>query len=78
MPSSDVPIHPLLPDDDRVAYSVAEVMLMTGLSQSTIFRRIKSGRLKTRRSEGRTLVLRRDLAAYLETLPEGGGGKAVA
>lgn len=62
-------VHPLLPDDGRAAYSVAEVMRMLGLSQATVFRRIRSGRLKSRQDEGRTLILKCDLAAYLETLP---------
>ncbi len=61
--------HQILPDDGRAAYSVAEVIRMLGLSEATIFRRIKSGRLKCRQSEGRTLILKRDLTAYLETLP---------
>jgi Helix-turn-helix domain len=51
------------------AFSIKEVMRRTSLSRTSIYKEIKSGRLKVRRCGGRTLVLPEDFAAFLRNLP---------
>jgi len=58
--------------DHLGAYSIKEVVEITGLSRSTVSREIERGNLVARRMEGRTkgrvLVLYADLVDYLERL----------
>jgi excisionase family DNA binding protein len=53
----------------RTAYSVAEVMVQSGLGRDTIYKAIHQGRLKARKLGRRTVVLASDLQAFLESLP---------
>lgn len=53
----------------RAAYSIAEVMLQSGLGRDTIYKAINSGRLPARKVGRRTIVLTTDLQRFLEALP---------
>ena len=53
----------------RAAYSIAEVMLQSGLGRDTIYKAIRQGQLKARKIGRRTIVLATDLQAFLESLP---------
>lgn len=67
---------------DRVILTVAEVCALTGWSQTTIYKLIKSGELKSFRRRRAYRITRADLNAYLVALPrvyprETVGGKVV-
>jgi excisionase family DNA binding protein len=53
----------------RAAYSIAEVMLQSGLGRDTIYKAINSGRLPARKVGRRTIVLATDMQRFLEALP---------
>jgi excisionase family DNA binding protein len=59
----------------RLAYSVADAAAALGVSDQTIYRRIKDGSLKTYKWGGRTLIRPEDLQASLNAAlggaPEG-------
>lgn len=54
---------------DRNGYGIAEVAERNNTSPSTIYREIKSGRLRARKLGSRTLITRDDEAAWLTGLP---------
>ena len=54
-----------VPIQDRVAYSLAEVAALTGLSISGLYLLINRGQLQSVRVGGRQLVRRDDLDAFL-------------
>ncbi|GLS37227.1 hypothetical protein GCM10010869_28200 [Mesorhizobium tianshanense] len=60
--------------DEKLSFTVKEAVRATGLSETTLYRRFKSGALIPRKSEGRTLILRTDLERYLNSLPEAPSG----
>ena len=49
----------------RIAYSVAEVCAMLGMSKGAVYNRIRDGRLPVMRFGGRTLIMASDLEAAL-------------
>lgn len=51
--------------EGRMAWSVSETSLTTGLSPGFIRKEIKAGRLRARRAGRRVLILDGDLRAYL-------------
>jgi len=53
----------------RAAYSIAEVIALSGLGRDTIYKAIHEGRLKARKLGRRTLILPSDLQAFFESLP---------
>ena len=53
----------------RAAYSIAEVIALSGLGRDTIYKAIHQGQLKARKLGRRTVVLASDLQAFLESLP---------
>jgi excisionase family DNA binding protein len=55
--------------DDRLAYSIPDVCRLLGISQATLHRTLARGDLRSVRMVGRTLILRNDLAQFLEGLP---------
>lgn len=59
---------------DRLAYSIAEVMEMTGLGRSFLFEEMKAGRLKRTKRGSNTLILTVDLLEYLEREDDGKAG----
>jgi excisionase family DNA binding protein len=50
---------------DHIAYSIAEASRLTSLSRATIYRRMRSGALTSVKSEGRRLLTREDIDAFL-------------
>lgn len=66
-------------DPSALAYTLDQAAALCGLSKDSLYRAVKSGELRakrTTRSEhgappaGRILVLRKDLEAFLEALPD--------
>ncbi len=55
---------------ERKSYRIHEVAKKTGISVRTLWRRIEEKSLRAVRDGGTTLILERDLDAYLESLPE--------
>jgi excisionase family DNA binding protein len=54
---------------DRSAFSVAEVMVRTGLGRDTVYDLIRGGQLVARKVGRRTLVVNSDLEKFLTSLP---------
>ena len=54
---------------DRAAYSIAEIIAMTGLGRDKVYGLIRSGALVARKVGRRTLVTAPDLRSFLESLP---------
>ena len=54
----------------RLAYSIAEVVNLTGVGRSLVYEHIAEGRLRVRKAGRRSLVFDGDLTAWLESLPE--------
>lgn len=62
-----------------LSYSIAGAVTATGLSKSHLDRAVKAGELKAKKSSrakdgepiGKYVILARDLAAYLDSLPDG-------
>ena len=55
---------------ERIAYTVAEAIEALGIGRTTLNAAIGSGELKTRKLGRRTLILARDLDAWLGALPD--------
>lgn len=53
----------------RAAYSVAEVMALTGAGRDSIYKAIRAGHLPARKLGRRTLIFASDLQRFLEALP---------
>jgi hypothetical protein len=51
------------------AYTVSDIVEISGLSRATVFREMKSGRLPAKKVGARTLVLAVDWQDYLDNLP---------
>jgi hypothetical protein len=51
------------------AYTVSDIVEISGLSRATVFREMKSGRLPAKKVGARTLVLAADWQDYLNSLP---------
>jgi excisionase family DNA binding protein len=48
-----------------LAFGIPQLVAATGLSRTTIYNEIKTGRLRARKVGARTLVLREDLIVFL-------------
>jgi excisionase family DNA binding protein len=53
----------------RAAFSIAEVMSLTGLGRDKVYSLINEGLLAARKCGRRTLITATDLQAFLESLP---------
>ncbi len=53
----------------KLAYSINEFADTSSLGRNKIYDAIKSGRLKARKDNGRTIILVNDGMSYLESLP---------
>lgn len=53
-----------------LVYSVGDVLKLLRTSRSSFYRLVTSGQLRTRRLQGRRVVLVKDLEAFLESLPD--------
>jgi excisionase family DNA binding protein len=51
---------------ERLALSVAEACAATGLGKTTIYKLIENGKLRSKRVEGRRLIMCADLRACLD------------
>lgn len=65
----DRPAEPMLRPFVGLAYRPEDAARMLGLSKSTLWERVREGRLPVKRDGGATVILHRDLEAYLEALP---------
>jgi excisionase family DNA binding protein len=52
-----------------VAYSVPDVLKMIGISRTTLYQLVKTGKLKVRKVGTRSVILSKDLEEWLESLP---------
>jgi hypothetical protein len=55
---------------DKLAYTIPEFVLATGIARTQVWNYIKLRRLKARRSGRRVLILAGDAQAFLDSLPE--------
>ena len=53
---------------DRITYRVNEVLALTGLSRSTLYRLVAQGELPLVKVCGRTLIARDDLEAMVQRM----------
>lgn len=58
--------------DTKVAFTVDEFRKAYGVGRSFIFEEIKAGRLHARKAGRRTLILKIDAEAWLQSLPSSG------
>jgi hypothetical protein len=56
-------------NENRVAFSIAEVMALTGLGRDSLYHSIGEGKLVVRKHGRRSLVLRDDLQRFIDNLP---------
>jgi excisionase family DNA binding protein len=54
---------------DPLAFTIPQAITTAGVRKTTLYAAIKEGRLRARKSGRRTLILRDDLRAWLESLP---------
>lgn len=52
---------------DRVAYSVAEAVLITGLSRDLLYEQMRTGKLSYLKVGRRRIISRRNLEAFLQS-----------
>ena len=57
----------------KLALSVDEASAAAGVGRTSIFKAIKTGRLRAKKHGARTLILPDDLEAWLSTLPSASG-----
>jgi excisionase family DNA binding protein len=57
------------PPPERLAYTLKEVQKLVGISRSAIYLVLAEGELRAVKSGRRTLILAKDLQAWLEKLP---------
>lgn len=60
---------PTIQPQGRAAFSIPEVMAMTGLGRDKVYAVINEGLLAARKCGRRTLITAADLQAFLEALP---------
>jgi hypothetical protein len=53
----------------KLAFSIEEAVAASGIGRTSIFEEIKAGRLVARKCGRRTLILKHDLALWLDGLP---------
>lgn len=54
---------------EKAAYTIAEVAHQSGHSSRDIYRKLKEGKLKARKSGRKTLILAEDFKTWLASLP---------
>ena len=55
----------------RMAFSIDDLVVYMGVSRETIYKAIRDGRLIRRKLGKRSLIMKRDIEAFLAALPEG-------
>ena len=63
MASTDEKVAPL-------AFSIAEVVDLTGIARTTLYAAIRDGDLRARKYRRRTIILASDLDEFLAVLPD--------
>ncbi len=63
------PAEPILRPFIGICYRVEEAARMIGVSKTTLWDRIKEGRIPVKKEGGSTIVTHRDLEAYIDSLP---------
>lgn len=56
---------------ERIAYSIDEVVELTGIGRTRLYEVIAAGDLRTKKLGRRTLVLASDLGTWINSLPDG-------
>jgi excisionase family DNA binding protein len=56
-------------DFQRMGWSITDAARTANVGRSTVYEEIKAGRLVARKMGRRTIILDRDLQAWLSTLP---------
>jgi hypothetical protein len=59
---------PQRPQFSKLAFSIAEVVQISGLGRTLVFAEIKAGRLVARKCGRRTLILGEDLRRWLSSM----------
>lgn len=54
----------------KLAYTVAEVMDLTGIGRSALYKEISAGNLVARKRGSQTLILASELETFLTNLPK--------
>ena len=54
---------------DPVAYSVSDVLKLIGISRTKFYELVGTGEIKVRKIGNRSIILARDLDAFLDALP---------
>ena len=68
----DTPAHRPGPvSKDKLAYRIKEAVAATGISRSMLYKMIRAGAVKTRKSGRSTLIEREELEQALRNLPLG-------
>ena len=57
---------------NKISVTIREACELSGLGRSSIYKLFNEGKLTPRKSGKRTLILVRELEAYLKNLPAGG------
>jgi excisionase family DNA binding protein len=60
----------------KLALTVEEASELSGIGRTSIFKAIRTGRLRAKKHGIRTLILPADLEAWLSTLPAAGRNSA--
>ena len=61
----------LRPTMEKLGFTVPEAAALSSLGQTSIYKAIREGQLRTRKYGTRTIIMRADLASFLENLPNG-------
>lgn len=56
----------------KLAYTIPEATIATGIGRTSLYEEISAGRLVARKRGSTTIILASDLAAYLAALPVAG------
>jgi len=59
----------------KLAYSIADAVKVTGVGRSRLYELIKSGDIPTRKCGARTLIRHQDLQAFIDALPNPSTGE---
>lgn len=55
-------------DPNKLAFSIPEIVQATGIGRTNIYGAMKSGALRARKHGKRTVILKTDLEAFLQSL----------
>jgi excisionase family DNA binding protein len=60
----------LRPTTEKLGFTVPEAAALCSLGQTSIYKAIREGQLRIRKYGTRTIIIRADLASFLENLPD--------